>query len=100
MNKYTFPIFICTDDRPFAVKNAGYKLAFDEQGKPVDLGIVAPHLDPNGIDQLIDSFYDLDNAELCVNPELEYYAVEFNYTVPADNELYAQPMIWQKLTKA
>lgn len=72
----------------YAVKNAGYELDF---GKEYETDFPTEWSENRKSDE-IDSFYDLDNAELCEDKNGELYAVEKAFI---DGEF--KPIIWQRL---
>ncbi len=78
---------ILSDDL-YAVQNAGYELDFSE-GYAEDFPV---EWSANRRSDEVDSFYDLDSAELCENESGELYAVEKTLV---DGKL--KPVIWQKV---
>lgn len=82
-------------DELFAVKKAGYKLDPTAE-RETDFSGLFEGLDyyerENRICDELDSFCDLDGAQLCTDENGDLYAVEFHYTGKA--------IIWQKVIKA
>ena len=84
--------FKVISDELFAVKKAGYKLdpnsEYETDFEEILEGITWPERE-NEKYNMIDSFYDLDGANLCEDENGELYAVEFYYT--------GKPIIWKKV---
>lgn len=91
--------FTIINDELYAVKNAGYKLDFENDITHSDF---SKWRDPfgNRASSAIDSFYDLDNAKLCRDENGELYAVEYLYSDITHDDLGTlMPMIWQKVVQ-
>lgn len=88
--------FTIINDEQYAVKNAGYKLDFENDTTHSDFSQWHFNRSENRQLDKIDSFYDLDNASLCRDENGELYAVEYIYSGTTGTFI---PMIWQRVTK-
>lgn len=82
--------FEIISDELFAVEKAGFELDFDYEYEEN----FTESYSENRKSCEIDSFYDLDNAALCVDENGVYYAVEFHLV---DDEM--KPIIWQRVKR-
>lgn len=85
--------FTIISNEIYAVKNAGFILDPSDE-----IAIAVPRRDfesdihyDNRVQKMVDSFYDLDGAYLCVDENNVFYAVEYSY------EEKWQPVIWQRV---
>lgn len=88
--------FTIIDNAVYAVKNAGYKLDTNSKTETDFDGLYGGMTwaeRENQIDNLIDSFCDLDLPFLCEDENGEHYAVYFNF----EN---GKPTIWHKVVRA
>lgn len=83
--------FTIISDEIYAVKNAGYKLDWSN-GSKTEFDFGNTDYSENKQGDIIDSFYDLDNARLCKDESGDCFAVYFDLVTK-------EPLVWQKVVK-